>query len=398
MKFPASRLSTLDLILSVIGSPSRPADFGIVFHLKKTPTLEALRAGAKSARNRYPATGSVIEGKQWTPIAVPGDGVTAVPYSTDAVERFFARPFDPHKQAPIQQLIVNPMPGGLMKLVTRVHHAAGDGFSAAMWLRHQFRIANNLDCPSIEPAPFEPVRLRHHRSPERKNPFTDAGRAQCLCDANAPATGLRRWLTIELPGAFDGAALATAAIETLMDWNRTRGDAARQIGLWLPVNVRHGGDSHFGNGTSSVRIHPHFGADDSCATRCSEVRRQIRWRLKRGEWAVPRNPLIARLPLWISAPVLKLYLNRPWADVGTIPFSHAGDWTGQQDGTFKHVEKIECIGQLHKRHALAMNAVTHSGRTWLTFTFDPGQLTSDSIAQIANLYRRHLALAERKFA
>ena len=398
MNSPVARLSTLDLILSVIGSPRRPADFGIVLHLRKAPTLEALRAGARSARNLYPATGSVIEGKEWKPISAPDDGVTAVPFSTDAAERFFARPFDAHKQAPIQQLIVNPMPGGLMKLVTRIHHAAADGFSAAMWLRHQFQVANGSESPATEPASFESVRLRLHQSPERKNPFGNGGRAQSLCYGSSSPTGLRRWLTIELPAAFDGDALATAAIETLTEWNRIHGRAARQVGLWLPVNVRRKGDSRFGNGTSSIRIHPHFISDESFADKCSEMRRQIRWRLRRGEWAVPQKPLITRLPLWLSVPLLKLYLNRPWADVGTIPFSYGKEWSGRQDNAFRNVDKIECIGQLHKRHGVAMNAVTHSGRTWMTFTFDSGQMSSAGIEQLADLYQQQIVLAEREIA
>ena len=52
------RLSTMDLIFLVMDHPQRPLDFVLVLHFKKSPGLEALKAGARSARNHYPTTGS----------------------------------------------------------------------------------------------------------------------------------------------------------------------------------------------------------------------------------------------------------------------------------------------------------------------------------------------------
>ena len=388
-------LSTLDLILLAIGSPRRPADFGILLHFRKAPELEALRIGARSARNRYPATGSVVNGKRWTSIAVPNDGVTAAPFLAGATESFFDKPFDPRKQAPIQQLLLTTEPARQAVLATRIHHAAADGFSAAMWLRHQFHVPSGAEPLTFEPAPFEPVQLRRHRPGNRKNGFLRQARGLRL--GNAASTGTRRWLTIELPAAFHGDALATGAIETLAEWNRIRGGGPRHIGLWLPVNIRRGRESGFGNGASSIRVYPHYSPSDSFARKCSEVQRQIRRGLRQREWAIPPDPWIARLPLWLSAPLLRLYLNRPWADVGTIPFSHAR-WNELEVNAFQDVERIECIGQLHKRHALALNAVTHHSRTWLTFTYDAGQMTSSEIRQLAEIYMGQVAMAERGVA
>ena len=88
------RLSTLDYILAAVDTPQRPADFGIVFHLKTLPSLKALRAGARSARNRYPVSGSAIEGKRWVPVHVPSDGIASAAFSLDAAECFLNQRMD----------------------------------------------------------------------------------------------------------------------------------------------------------------------------------------------------------------------------------------------------------------------------------------------------------------
>lgn len=67
-------------------------------------------------------------------------------------------------------------------------------------------------------------------------------------------------------------------------------------------------------------------------------------------------------------------------------------------GAVRPVEKIECIGQLHGRHALAINGVSYGGKSWLTFTYDPGQWTSGDIRQFADSYQEQIALAEESLA
>ena len=79
-------LSTLDYVLAAAGTRQRPADFGIVLHFAKGPTLEALRRGSRSARNRYPISNAVIRGRQWTPLAVPEDGVGTTASARAAAE------------------------------------------------------------------------------------------------------------------------------------------------------------------------------------------------------------------------------------------------------------------------------------------------------------------------
>ena len=62
------------------------------------------------------------------------------------------------------------------------------------------------------------------------------------------------------------------------------------------------------------------------------------------------------------------------------------------------MEKIESIGQLHTRYCVAINGATHCGRTWLTFTYDPGLLSPEDIHRLIEMYREQLALANRELA
>ena len=125
-------LSAIDLALCVMDSPQRPLDFSLLFRLRNAPGLAALRAGANSARNLYPTTGSYIDEKSWARFAEPGDGVTTVAVSSSAdvtkkIEEFLGRPLDLRAQMPVQQLVILNDTSGEVKLVTRFHHAVADG-------------------------------------------------------------------------------------------------------------------------------------------------------------------------------------------------------------------------------------------------------------------------------
>jgi hypothetical protein len=400
----AGILSTLDYILAAVDTRDRHSDFGIVFHMKKTPSLEALRAGARSARNLYPVSGSVFKGRRWIPVEVPCDGVMSMPVSKNSAALFLNREMGLRSNAPIQQLLLTDAASDMAMLVTQVHHAAADGFSSALWLHHQFRIAAGLETPVREPAGFDPVLVRHHASSICSKASEKFGSSQDLWVENRQAIGQERWLTVELSarcfyrrcsdnGVNASDALAAATFETLASWNRRHGAPSQRIGLWLPVNIRQRCSSQFGNGSSRIRIHPGLSPGTSFVDRCRGIRRQIRIGLRSGEWALPENPAVALLPLWISGPLLRVYLNRPQVDMGTIAFSYVENWSGMQDSVFQDIEKVECVGQLHERHALAVNCVRHAESIWLTFTYDPRRLMKKDVEEMADFFRDQIECA-----
>ncbi len=402
-------LSTLDRILYVMDSPRRPLDFSLVLHVKKAPDMKALEAGARSARNRYPATGSYIDGKQWVRFTEPAAGVATVEATCDeaitrAIEAFIDSPLDLRRQAPVQQCAIMGGADGGAKLVTRFHHAVADYMSATMWLGHQLRVAYSQQNPLAEVFSFQELSLRSHPSPVKKSRFSYRGPAHRLWSPRARPSRARCWRTLEIPaadlrersrkmGGFTyNDLLATCALEVFVRWNQAH-NRRRKVGLLMPVNIRQQPFEGFGNGASRIRIYARYADDVSLLDKCREVRRQVAWCKEHGEWAVPRNHPLTR---WAGVPLLRCYLNRPWVDVATGVFSHAERWDGQDDGLFQNVEKMEFIGQLHARYAVAINATTLRDQTWITFTYDPGLLTPCDIQRLVEMYREQIALAQRE--
>ncbi len=128
------------------------------------------------------------------------------------------------------------------------------------------------------------------------------------------------------------------------------------------------------------------------------MRQQVAWTTKHGEWVVPENRWFARLPNSIAGPLLRGYLQRPNVDMATGVFTHAGSWIANAGEAFKHVDRIECVGLLHPRQNLALNAATHSGQTSLTFTYDPALLTSEDVKRLTQLYAKQIASAQKELS
>jgi len=409
------RLSAIDLIFSVMDSHQRPMDFALLLHLKDTPRLDAVRRGARSARNLYPATGSYIDKDHWARFIEPGDGVAAVSVSSSedlakAIQEFLNSPFDLRLHMPVQQLVVVNGTSAELKLVTRFHHAVADGLSAAMWLSHQLRVARGKEAAVAEVFPFQNLALRTHPSPERRSRFAFRGPSHRLWTKHSGTSGARRWRTIEVAAADlrEGCRkvrgftyndlLATCALEVFAQWNRGHCNGRRQkVGLWLPVNIRQKSSASFGNGTSRIRLYARYSDRASLADKCLEIRRQVFWSNRHGEWAVPQLPPLTYLPQWAITPLVRCYLNRPWVDMATGVFSHAERWPADSAEIFQDLKKIESIGQLHARYCVAINGATHGGRTWLTFTYDPALLSPGDIQCLVEMYQEQLSLARREF-
>jgi hypothetical protein len=321
--------------------------------------------------------------------------------SQSAIERFIDERFDLHRQPPVRQLLV--LNGSNARLATRFHHAAADGLSAALWLGHQLNVAYELETPQLERAVFNSLTLRQSSQSVRRSQFAFAGASDPLQASRSKRSGSRRWSTIcfsscELQKACRRAGgftyhdlLATCTLESFKHWNNRA-----KIGLWVPMNVRRESREGFGNGTSRIRVYANYDHDASFVEKCRAVRRQVAWTTKHGEWVVPEVPWLMRLPDSIVGPLLRGYLQLPSVDMATGVFTHAGSWLANAGEAFKHVERIECVGLLHTRQNLAINAATHAGHTWLTFTYAPSLLTADNVKQLTELYSEQIAQARRE--
>ena len=370
----------LDFAFKLLDSAVSPQDFTLILHFDQPPDAQALQAGAKSACEIYGA-----RAKRETPIDL---------------DAFVNKPFDLHLGYPIKQTLIGST------LATRFHHAAADGLSAALWLGHQLSVAYGLT-PPMHSAELS---LRRAETSVRRSQFAYEGACDPLwTSARATRTRIRRWTTFRFDatdlrqacrrvGGFTYSdLLATCALEVFGQWNQQHHRNGRpRVGLWLPMNIRRRSFEGFGNGTSRIRLYARYAPSASLRDKTRAIRQQVSWTTEHGEWAVPELPLFTRLPSWIAAPALKRYLNRPSIDMATGVFSHADRWAGDAREAFKHVDRIECVGLLHPRQSLAINAATHQGQTWMTFTSDTGLLADADIDQLVEMYKQQIALARKE--
>jgi len=127
------RLSLLDRAFYLLDGARSPQDFTVIFDLRHVPDVERLVAGARSAMNRFPTSACTVEGRAW----VWRENKFNLETSS-AIEDFIDKRFDLRREQPIKQLLV--LNGSSARLATRFHHAAADGFSAALWLGHQLNV------------------------------------------------------------------------------------------------------------------------------------------------------------------------------------------------------------------------------------------------------------------
>ena len=402
------KLSKLDYAFSLMDSAESPQDFVIILHTGNPPSLDRLRAGAASAANRYPVSACTIRNRSWVFNANEHALLPLNGNRPPSLESFVNERFDARFETPVRQLLLTNVENGAA-LVTRFHHTAADGLSAALWLGHQLGVAYELIEPETTRAPFAELPLRESGVSVRRSAFAHNGASDPLWTTNYIPSGARQWLTInfdatELRQACRKARgftysdlLATCTLETFFAWNQKRDRREHpQIGLWYPFNIRANSSPGFGNGTSRIRIYARYPREASFADKAREVRKQVAWTTEHGEWVIPQLPLFTQLPRPIVAPLLNGYLKQPHVDMATGVFSHADRWAGGAAESFKYVNRIECVGLLHARQRLAINGATHQGQTWLTFTYDPALLHVSDARELVQVYEQQIAAARKE--
>jgi len=430
------RMPLLDRAFYLLDHARSPQDFTLILDLHDLQDVDRLYAGARSAMNRFPISACSVAGRAWVwrenkYFKVEIVNTASEAESRSAIERFIDERFDLRWQPPVKQLLV--LSGSSTRLVTRFHHAAADGLSAALWLGHQLNVAYEVEAAQLERGLFDVPLLRRSETSVPRSQFAYEGASDALLASRSKRSGSRRWSTIcfdarelqktcrRVGGFTYHDLLASCTIEVLSRWNGCRGGppwpplcsqdgscagAATEgrpykkckIGLWVPVNVRKESRNGFGNGTSRIRVYANYARDAPLIEKCRAVRRQVTWTTKHGEWVVPEFPWFTRLPDSIAAPLLRGYLKLPKIDMATAVFTHATSWLASAGEAFKHVDRIECVGLLHTRQNLAINAATHSGHTWLTFTYDPALLTKTDVKQLTRLFAEQIAQARRELS
>jgi len=395
------RMPLLDRAFYLLDSERSPQDFTLILNVHDLPDVEHLYAGAKSAMNRFPISACSVARGAW--VWRERTFKLTVAESEAAIARFIDEPFDLQREPPVKQLLVSST-----RLATRFHHAAADGLSAALWLGHQLNVAYELETAQLERDEFDVLSFRQSETSVHRSQFAYDGASDPLRTSHSQRSGSRSWSTIcfnarelqkpcrRVGGFTYHDLLATCALEVIRKWNDDCRGGAR-VGLWVPINVRREARVGFGNGTSRIRVYAKYDRDASLVEKCRAVRQQVTWTTKHGEWVVPELPWVTRLPDSFAGPLLRNYLKLPKIDMATAVFTHASTSLANAEA-FKHVDRIECVGLLHTRQNLAINAATHCGHTSLTLTYDPAQLTAVDIKQLTQLFSDQIARARRELS
>ena len=295
------RMPLLDMAFYLLDSDHSPQDFTLILHLRNPPSVDRLQAGATSAINRFPKSGSCIERNKWV-----WREDTQFKVSDSPIENFIDEPFDLRQERPVRQALISDGTG--TRLVTRFHHAAADGLSAALWLGHQLNVAYGVEAVERERAPFVEVPLHRLPMSVRRSMFAFDKASDPLWTSQSERSGSRRWLTIGFPasdlqkacrqaaGFTYNDLLATCTLELFSQWNSicrggtpwppdlsNSGDLRagrpdnKRIGLWIPMNIRRESSVGFGNGTSRIRLYARYKPAAPLVEKAREVRRQVSW-------------------------------------------------------------------------------------------------------------------------
>jgi len=402
----SQKLSTLDHIFSILSDKKTLLDFAFVLHFPGSPNINALEAGAQSATSKFPISNSFLYRQRWEHIHTYNNQLDVT--SEDlALERFMNTPFGLRVEAPFRQLIL--LKPDAHVLVTRFHHAAADGLSAAMWLSHQIQVARGETQPVKTPGRSNVPILKVMSPSVWRSKFSYSAPSSPLRTCTNTGSNRRNWQSIifeatglkehcRKAGGFSyNDLLAVCALQVLIAWNELHKDSSH-VGLWVPINIRQRSNVGFGNGTSRIRIYPRYERQSSFVEKAREIRRQVRWCTANGEWVVPNLSSLQKIPTWLSAPLINTYLASRYVDMGTAVFSHADSLAGGVGEGLQIADRIECIGLLQKRQRLAINGTTHHGQTCLTFTYDSGMFCADAIKQLCELFQRQIESARRELS
>jgi len=137
--------------------------------------------------------------------------------------------------------------------------------------------------------------------------------------------------------------------------------------LWLPVNARESFFQGFGNGLSRMRIYPP--KEKTLEQQLLNIRYQKTQNLMNGEVSLPPKNL--KIDGFFQQKLISLWLERPWADWGSLSFSHLTD----KNDFLQEMENIWGVSNIMPKHNAAIFALTKNQKTNFCMSYDPSQMS-----------------------
>jgi hypothetical protein len=377
-------MNLIDFSFAAMDSKQRSLDFALIGEFKKPLSVKHLREGSKLAFSLFPKSACRIEGYEWIPDNKSWDIQEASFKNEDQMMELFNQGFNLNQERGIKQYLVSA--GSKTFLITRMHHALGDGLSLLLWLKAQLNHLEFEDQKLIMKSHSHPVMKSEYAESSPSHPF----RMRSASSSERKTAALEFEMNLmnfkSLPFSYNDF-ISAVLFKSMKELNESKNLTSKRLCLYIPVNIRQNPFSGFGNGSSRIKIYPPKGS--TLFSQCLQIREQVKWCKENGLWSVNHAiTKIKRMPKFVAEFLLKIYAQMPWIEMGSMVFSHIESYQGLEN-VFSHFKTIKGISQLYKKYSMGITAVSHEGKTVLTLTWDPARFNEGDIYQFNKLIQKN---------
>lgn len=322
------KLDPLDEIILLGQGSVRSLECLFAIELSSLPDIEELKSGAEKAQQKFPKTSK--------------HSVEINHYSN--LETFINEPLESLWH--LKQGIVRK--DHKVMLALKMSHVLGDAVSMILWLKSQLGTVT----------PESSLRLQTF-PPKKDSPYRNLLPSEIWPhDSKTSHERKLAYLTLEHDERF-----GEFTINDVLSLAILKSLPIERKSLWVPVNIREKAWEGFGNGLSRMRIYP---AKIPVSTRAELefIKSQKKEARTSGEIFSPAPDF--KLEGKIKQGLFKIWLNRPWADWGSLSFSHLHD----RENVLPECDGVWGVSNLPEKQQAGLFAFTKKNKTWLTLTMD----------------------------
>lgn len=383
-------MSLVDFSFAATDSTLRPLDFCLITDLKDSFDVNKLEEGAELAFKSYPKSRCRIEAYEW--VKDESEWGICQLNSEEQMNEFICSGLDLKHERAIKQAVAKF--DGRRVLITKFHHALGDGISLFLWLEMQLNQGLQQDTPLV---------LKEFKGDVIRNKFSPAKPSQSFGYEKKLATSAQRNSQVMIldPSGIDfrrysftyNDFLSAVIFKSMEEWNEVKRIEAKRLGLYIPVNIRENPFEGFGNGSSRIKI---YTEGHTFLEKAQFVRKQVDWCKENGMWKMPTSlSFFSKLPVWFSALILKFYSKLPHIDMGSMLFSHI-EKTFRFETLFSHFSSVQLIVPLYEAYSMGINCIGFEGKTVLSLTWDEARFRLHDAELMHQIIARNWDLAKRE--
>lgn len=322
------KLELLDEIILLGQGSVRSLECIFAVELASMPELSDLKAGAQRAQKDFPKTAS--------------------------------HPLEINHYSSLETFINDPLASlwhlkqGIIRndnkciLALKMNHVLGDAVSMILWLKSQLGDENKVSSIKLQTFPSKKDSAYRNFLPSEVWP-SDGKISHDRKIAYSILDHAEKFGDFSINDVLSLAILKSLPLE--------------RKSLWVPVNIREKSWEGFGNGLSRMRIYP-LKHSLSIKDELNFIKAQKKEARSSGEIFSPAPDF--KIEGKVKQGLFKIWLNRPWADWGSLSFSHLHD----RENVLPPCEGVWGVTNLPEKQQAGIFGFTRKNRTWLTLTMD----------------------------